>query len=219
MVRPIFWVDEKFPFPLVTLEQNYWLGLLMCDGYVQRANKSAHLGLELSDKDAYLVSRFGLFVGAKAHSSRRRVRVLRACSRETHLLARHGIVPNKTGKEKWPESVTDTWAFLRGVLDGDGTVGCYNKRSLQLGFVSASQNFLESINAKLYSVTGSDASIRISEKGTSYRIDYSLGYDKARSLYGKLYSDPREPRLHRKERIIRVFSERPRPKIGRPKHS
>lgn len=219
-VRPIYWVDQKFPNPLKTEEQNYWLGFLMCDGYIQGSPGQYSLALELAVKDAYAVSRFASFIGRKAKSSRNRVRVLRACTKELHKLAKHGIVKNKTGKEIWPDTVTCKWAFIRGILDGDGSVSVSNDRALALTFYSQSKKFLQQIAIQLFCITLCEPTIGKIKEKKCYRISYSLGHAKANKLYKLLYSsDPREPRLHRKERVIRIFCQRPKPKIGRPSSS
>lgn len=215
-MRPLIWVERTFPIPLQTAEQNYWLGMLMADGYIQRANGTARLCLELAAKDASHVSRFGKFVGKRPYSSRNRVRVVKSCSKELDILSRHGIVPRKTGNEHWPKTVTDDWAFLRGVLDGDGSVGVYG-RCLSLSFVSASEEFLYSIASKLFTTIGSFPDVGNCGDRQAKRICYSIGHAKTCDLYAKLYAT--EPCFLRKRRIIRLFVERPSPKSGRPKVS
>ena len=34
MVAANVWIAEKFPNPTTSPEQDYWLGFLMCDGYI-----------------------------------------------------------------------------------------------------------------------------------------------------------------------------------------
>ncbi|MFH1333568.1 MAG: LAGLIDADG family homing endonuclease [archaeon] len=218
-MKPDIWVKEKFPKPLKTSEQNYWLGLLMTDGFVfdQRMGGIV-LGLELQVRDGYLVSRFAKFIDKKARSEKRRVRVYRNCTKEIGYLWGHGIRLHKSGIEIWPDTVTDDMAFLRGVFDGDGSVSVSNKRSLAIAFYSASVPFLKSIAEKIAQHTGIDSYYFGRIKGARcYRIVYSLGYDKAKKFYKTLYSiTSDEPRLHRKERIMRLFAERPKPFLGRP---
>lgn len=215
-MKPIYWVRRVFPTPLETPEQNYWLGLLMADGYLQRAGKSScSLVLELSAKDGYLVSKFADFIEVKPHSRRKSVRALRNCTKELDILKKHGLVFKKTGQETYPKTVTDDWAFIRGVLDGEGSVGNYKKRSLSLSFVSQSKDFLFDIAFRLHQIGFNVPNLGTCGDRNASRISYTLGYDKAKVLYEKLYEYP-FPRLHRKERIIRLFVDRPKPKIGSP---
>jgi len=197
-------VSELFPIPLETPEQNYWLGFLMGDGYIQGSKEKGYsLCVECAVRDAYHVSRFGRFVGKPAASHRTCVRVVKGCSKELGHLAKHGLILRKTGKECWPETVTHVGSFFRGIFDADGWVS-EQKSSVQFGVCGASWEFL----AKLGSVVSSELMLDITPRkfknANCFSITCSLSGWRLQKLHKFLYQSPGEPRLHRKERIIRL---------------
>lgn len=214
-MKPNCWVDEKFPYPLETEEQNYWLGLLMADGSLTMAGTQANLRLELQRSDGYLVRAFARYIDSKDHETDRpSVVTSKKCTREAGLWVRHGICPHKSGKESWPTSVTRPWAFLRGVFDGDGTVRRVG-RYLSFCIYSYSDVVLEPVSWLLQDVLGLTAKVQL-VKGM-FRVTANLGWQKANLLYICLYRDA-DHFLHRKEEVIREFVSRPRPLKGNPDH-
>jgi len=222
MVAANVWIAEKFPNPTTSPEQDYWLGFLMCDGYIQTTDPAKtcfSLHLELAEVDIETVHAFAEFIEARTRKpkvNRKRVRVGKACTKEMHLLAEHGIEQRKTGNEIYPESITNHAAFVRGVMDGDGSVNVNPKkaRSLELAFYSQSVPFLEKVAARLEK----DLGFPIPKLGNAdgcKRVSYSLGKQRAKDLYNYLYSDEFH-RLERKQEILRKFADGPLPPIGRP---
>lgn len=214
-MNPVKWVEEVFPVPLKTVKQNYWIGFLMADGYIQGYPGSYVLALQTAVKDAYHVSNFAKFIGKRSKSRGKRVQALRAVSTEMDILEKHGIVPQKTGKEQIPETVTHLPAFVRGFFDGDGTVGCYNERALAVSFFCQNKEMLRSLSKIINEAVGhpQDQTIMTCGDSDCSRIGWNFGQIKGRRLYDFLYGFD-GPRLHRKERIIRIFAEKPRAKAG-----
>jgi hypothetical protein len=206
-MRPNRWVADVFPNPLVMPDQNYWLGFLICDGYIQgQDGASKALFLELQERDAATVEEYAEFVKANVRVDRGRARCGKACTKELELLATHGITQRKTGKESWPSSVTHPYAFIRGILDGDGTVGCYNNRVLSFSFVSSmpSWSFLESIGQHLQEALGFNYRV-LQFQDNACRLIYSLGYERAKKLYEYLYQGSSESRMYRRRTCFWTF--------------
>jgi intein-encoded DNA endonuclease-like protein len=71
------------------------------------------------------------------------------------VLAKFGIVPNKTGKEMLPNLPENfKYDYLRGLIDGDGSFGIYpqstpNSYYSRMSIASASYQFLDDINKVL----------------------------------------------------------------------
>lgn len=117
-------------FDSIGPEQAYWLGFLMADSSIS----GNEIALYLSNKDRSIVENFTECLesnypiktvkGSGKNIGKEYVRVRLKSSYTVNKLIFHGIVPCKTGKEIFPKSCVDfKFDFLRGLLDGDGTIG------------------------------------------------------------------------------------------------
>lgn len=122
-------IDDEF--------KSYFLGFLMGDGNVTRRLKSQPvIRLQISNKDSYIlhILKEVLCVNNKIeYSIRDNTNTLRFhSSRMASDLEKYGIVPNKTGKERFPyDKIPEKLVhhFLRGFFDADGWFSISNNKT------------------------------------------------------------------------------------------
>jgi len=140
-------------------EKAYWLGFLMADGCILTPhNANPNLTIRLAQKDKSHLEKFKRFLSAthpitqsgqyrkgKFYPSYQIVIVSQLLTKD---LAKHGIVPRKTGKEHIP-NIPEVYVrdFIRGYFDGDGCIykAQHNTRHrADIGFniASSSSKFL-----------------------------------------------------------------------------
>ena len=112
----------------------YWLGLLFTDGQVDNyRGKRIRLSLQTRDKDLLMKFKEDLGVSANLYEDKRGAGCLQVEFFSDQIfddLAKYGIIPQKTYKTKnIPLSLIPKQFqrdFLRGMLDGDGSITWYN---------------------------------------------------------------------------------------------
>ncbi len=131
-------VVEDFFKDIDSEEKSYWLGFLMADGSISERNE---INLKLSWKDRFHIEKYRKCLGSN-HPIRSLTTFLPATGRHYRMatmtiisfemvndLKKWGIVPNKTLMESFP-CIDGRFAshFIRGVFDGDGSIGKSHKR-------------------------------------------------------------------------------------------
>lgn len=121
--------NQKY-FDDIGPEQAYWLGFLMADSSIS----GNEVSLYLSNKDRCIIENFSrcldsnypikTIIGSGKNIGKEYVRVRLKSSYTINKLINYGVIPCKTGKEVFPTSCLNfKFDFLRGLLDGDGTIG------------------------------------------------------------------------------------------------
>lgn len=88
-------------------------------------------------------------------------------------LIKHGVVPNKTGKESFPKLRENLKRhFIRGFLDGDGWITSNSTGSTTIGFIS-NYTMLESIKSEINKSLNIKSTARIYN---DYRSDKDIYY-------------------------------------------
>ena len=134
----IYSINEKY-FNIIDNERKaYWIGFLMAD-CTMREHKIGclQLSFELCEDDKYIIEQFNndinstykIQISSSKNSSKNRARLIITNYNFCKHLIKHGIIPNKTGKEKIPETIPYEYIkdFIRGFFDGDGCVMFSNK--------------------------------------------------------------------------------------------
>jgi hypothetical protein len=134
--------NEDYFEKINTNEKSYWLGLLFADGYTRERRQHNNdykqggvVGISLKEGDEYLLNQFILDIGSdyklrKVITSGYTSYNLEIYSRKmTDDLIHHGCVVKKSLILSPPkideELISD---FIRGYVDGDGSIGMYNNR-------------------------------------------------------------------------------------------
>lgn len=212
-------LNESYFKNIDSREKAYWLGLLMADGTMReyRENKF-QLSLELKEKDKYIIdlfnnaisSNYKVSIASNTHCHTKRARLIITNNKFSQHLLEKGIVPNKTGKEIFPDIQKEFYRdFIRGFFDGDGSIQFTKNNRVRSKFhlVSCSKIILNRIKE----VLELDASVNFTEKsfhtksGTDhiYELETSTLTEIAK-IYDYLYYDNCIC-LKRKEYIFKEF--------------
>lgn len=207
-------------FNCISEHQAYFLGFFMADGWLASAG-----GARISSIDIDIISQLAEITdyANKITTSRNKSfnRIDLTGTTQYHLafaegsgitqfLKGQGFVVKKTGNEFIPLCI-DTQNlrhFMRGLSDGDGTLGIYNCGHeggkeypiLRWSLVSASLAFVKSISESLY-LNGITSALRSPDRGqTTYRLQ--LAHADAVRLCNWIYDDA-TVMLQRKYNIYR----------------
>lgn len=148
-------------FDYLTEENSYWLGYLMADGCYTcngRNREGMRLMLECKSDDKEILEKFCDFLSIR-HSRitighhGKSVALSLSDNNFSTSVSKWGITRNKSHTENHvPEEILSNDAFffqyLRGIIDGDGTIHTY-KYSPGISFVSNSEAFCLEIKKKL----------------------------------------------------------------------
>lgn len=172
-----------------TERKAYFLGWLMADGNVSIYNNQYSIKIHINKEDISLIHEFLKDIKCNNKISFKNNDAVYVSVSSKHMvnsLIKHGVIPNKTGKEYLPELNEDLLHhFIRGFFDGDG-ITCIKKHSetnnggLRSGFVST-LNMCNQIQGKL----GTDLKI-YKTKGAYY---FTGGIKFSQQLYQYMYKD------------------------------
>ena len=130
-------LDEAFFEKLDTNNKCYILGFLYADGNI--SNDGLKVKLVLQERDKEILEKIkkemnsGRPLAFMEESKRNHLgkqdqwKLEISCKKMVKDLEQWGVIPNKTLKLKYPDFLSDDQHshFLRGVMDGDGCIGCY----------------------------------------------------------------------------------------------
>ena len=204
--------NEEFFDNINTEEKAYWLGFLYADGYI--SSKDFRIGLSISIKDIEHLEKYGKslnypkgmnivtshqFESKDIHNKNGEIiQMCRTVITNEHMwkaLNSKGCMPNKSLILKFPEesifSSKDLIKhFIRGYVDGDGTLGVYphskiNPKLEASLLIVGTKPFLEGIQ-KYLGIEGF-----LMQKPNCNELTYRLGYStkKAEKVAEFLYKD------------------------------
>lgn len=141
-------------------EKAYILGLLYTDGYVYRDYEG--FCIQLTESDGYLLKRIAQKIGSSAstiHIKCDAKRVKNPNAKDMIRLGvysriigqqikKYGVVKRKTYDLQIAKNFINEefkYSLLRGIIDGDGTVGVAKNKNIWLKIVTKSQNFADDI--------------------------------------------------------------------------
>lgn len=199
-------VNEDFFFtPSANLA--YILGLMATDGYVQKANNDAYIGLAVQDRE--ILDKIQKLIGGrpvKIYDTNLGMPMAKwgfASHRVREELATYSIVPQKTFILKPPTKLPKEYYidYIRGFFDGDGSINLIQQKNLRWQLCSATREMLEWILQVLESYGINPVKIQerapINQEGhTLYYIQYSTNATK--EIYKILYT-PNSLYLKRKK--------------------
>lgn len=201
--------------------QAWIMGLIWSDGCLFRNS------IEICSKDRDLLEivaeLIGQEEGVRSKNNGTAWRIVFTSKQTTNFLRSLGLSERKSHTANWPEIPSPYQAsFVRGILDGDGSVLTRNSRpgqqvaDIEVQFVGAAPQVRDGLFAWL---THHDihASRGISHH-TVWRINISA-HKSLRILYSLLYPDAAVPCLRRKRAPFDLWLSTPRPRLGRPKKS
>ncbi|MCD6318421.1 hypothetical protein J7M02_05090 [Candidatus Aerophobetes bacterium] len=180
-------------------ETAYWLGFLMADASVRKERAHYQFSFFLKAEDVECIKAFKKFMKAdqpivtKKNNKGYVEKGIRLNSKKLiHDLAKYGIIPRKSYKERFPENIPNELVhhFMRGVFDGDGHVGInHNEEAFQVGGTREFLIVYQKILAKNCNLNVSSYCL-YRDKNTvcSYRLKYG-GRLQVLRIYEFLYKD------------------------------
>jgi hypothetical protein len=220
--------NENYFEKINSHEKAYWLGFIYTDGYV--TEKTSRFGIELSIKD---INHLQNFLNCLDSNQKIRTRIrenkfesknveyLESCSflinnKKLHNdLINCGVVPNKTKNLKFPsEEILQKeflFSFVRGLIDGDGTIGLYNTSKTSelkkpcIALYGACYDFLTFLKTEL---SNYDINLNLTEKEDGFFRLMSEKQDTVKRLLQLLYNHSSEgTRLKRKYKNAQKISD------------
>lgn len=186
-------------FNVITPESAYWIGFLFADGSLSPRSVGAPvLAVGISEKDEAHLHKLRAFLGSEHKITRYQQRVsktvprgntfwaVRLSIRSAHLgadLRRHGMC-NKSLERVAPLHLAVSRDFWRGLVDGDGHVGCSNKKP-RLGLCGGVILMHEFLDFLQGNGIGRDTNVR--RGGQIHRVD--LNCSTAIAAMKLLYDD------------------------------
>jgi hypothetical protein len=124
-------------FDKLTESSAYWIGFLIADGNISYKKGIPIIALHLKEMDLQHLEKFRTFLGSthKIGSYVSKVRGNRSYSisfsseRIADTLIKYGCVPKKCFVAEIKGSVQNNRHLWRGVIDGDGSLGVYNRKN------------------------------------------------------------------------------------------
>jgi len=192
-----------------TPELAYIAGLLATDGHMYSTGSGNRFSLGMTDKDVieWVAEKIG--VTNKIYTNTSGKLPLYRIAFSNHkvkemLVNQYKITPKKSLTLQFPKLNACQYShFLRGVFDGDGSVG-YDKRNiLSVSMSSASKDFINGIKEIVDNIIGYDVNIlkTHTQKGEPYYRYSFFGIDKAKKFHDWLYENGVFGSSRRKEQL------------------
>lgn len=127
-------LDES-AFDKLTEQSAYWIGFLMADGNISYKKGVSIIALHLKEQDLYHLEKFRTFVGSSHKIAsyinktwgNRSYSISFSSERIANTLIKYGCVPKKCFKAEIKGDIQHNRHLWRGIIDGDGTLGLYNR--------------------------------------------------------------------------------------------
>lgn len=216
--------DEMFFHTIDTPQKAYLLGLIQADGSLGNNKKHRSYQISIIQKNGWFVERLlADFIGVHTQGSKdHSCRVYSFAGKQWYEdLVAKGIIPNKTYDQTdahidslWASvPLAYKWDFLRGFLDGDGTIRFFKQanaahtKSFYCSW-AGHPRLLKYIADFLKEEIG--GSLRIYAEGSRNNLHILTvsGYQRGISLCTKMYSNFIFP-YGKPEKVSRVFEELP----------
>jgi hypothetical protein len=180
-------------------DKAYVLGLIYTDGYVYRDYRG--ICIQITEGDRYLLERIATFFGESSsviaincESKRKKLpgakdmaRLGVYCPCIARDLKRHGVVRNKTYDLSLDAKIPKKYlySFLRGVIDGDGTLGIAKTKNIWCQISTRSEKFAKDI----CSLEIPEKFVRTCNSVGQWTVRLSGGNKVTKSFLKKIYKD------------------------------
>lgn len=210
-------VKEDFFEVIDSEEKAYFLGLLFTDGNVsldKSGKRSPQIRLQLKMSDIEILEKFREILNINSnliYDKRQKKEAATLSIRNKKLandLSKYGIVPNKTYLTKHLPDVPPELLkhFLRGLLDGDGSIYQETKsKKYKIDFCSCHQSICEEFRSLCNQFLNKKNTNTIANYGTANHIRFN-DQKSVRQLATALYKDSKVS-LARKQKLAELLFE------------
>jgi hypothetical protein len=204
----IYSINSEY-FNVLNEDNAYILGLLATDGCMHKrlGRETYSVSLGLNNKDRYIIENINQKMNSTYTIYDRKNEIASVVIRDQKICRRLlelGIVPRKSLILECPKIPLNTIpSFIRGVIDGDGTI---QVKKPKVRIYSGSQNFVNGIQELLNEI-GINSKIYVSKahKNPSYILTINRISDMTR-LYSLMYSsDSNLFLVRKKERFDTIY--------------
>lgn len=203
-------INENVFDVIDTEEKAYWLGFIFADGNISSTGNKLEMNLSIKDLDhmTKLKNFLSYEEDIRISTSHEKFQICRMSVRNKHLwntLNTYGCVPNKSLILKFPnldifQEKSLVYDFIRGYVDGDGSLGVYNnKESLS---ILGTKEFLTSLRLILKIEGYLRNKSTVNHENKAFELKYSSS--QARLIARKLYEN-KSVYLERKYNIYKLF--------------
>lgn len=175
-------INENF-FDLKNINENsaYVYGLFASDGNIMHDDKGRYtFRISLHKNDKYLLENVKNSMSSQHRiyydNNKNMVTLQISCKKIVKDIIKLGGIPNKSLTLKFPEKIPEQFIgdFLRGVLDGDGSIYYYQKgKHYSSKIVSGSPIFLEAVMLKIKNIDSNISCSFTKEKPNLYSLKFS----------------------------------------------
>ena len=191
--RTCKYVKDESVFEIIDSEEKaYWLGFLYADGYIN-TNKY-EIELTLAEYDKEHLEKFKLFLNSNAEIKyRSKQNAYRICIQSKKIindLIKLGCTQNKSltltfpTEEQVPKYLIHH--FLRGYIDGDGSIGIYGKQARVT--VIGTKAFLDEYEKIILKLLNRKKPNKRQHEGQAYSVMYN-GNKQVKKIINFLYND------------------------------
>lgn len=189
---------EDFFDNIDTKEKAYFLGLMFTDGSVTLDPKrSPTISIQLKVSDIKILQDFRTILNMHSnlrYDKRENKETAILSFRNSHMaesLAKYGIIPKKTYETKHLPAVSEDLLpdFLRGLLDGDGSIYQESKsKKYRIDYCSYHQSICEDFRQLCNKFLIKKNTVKISNYGTAYHVRFN-DQKSVKQLATVLYKD------------------------------
>lgn len=163
-------------------EKAYFVGFIFADGSVywreRKTTTNAILQIDLAEVDEEIIIKFlkELNANYKLHHSRGSVSVKITSNSLVEDLKRHEVVPNKTYEShRLSRNIPEEFEidFLRGLIDGDGSIYLDDRGNKRLSFISYSKDITKEVQERIDNLIGKEAHTKINEQKNGFTATWS----------------------------------------------
>lgn len=210
-------LNEHYFQTIDTEKKAYFLGLILTDGCVYSAKgKSPIITIVLKQEDEYLLQEFLDDVKSNkkiTHDGKGCSEVAIVSKTMAVDLATFGVVPNKSLITFYPVNIPENMYchFIRGVLDGDGSVSYYARRNRKshtkaIRFCQGSERFLQGMMSYLHEKIGIPPVSTYKEKEHLWSIAYRKNISMIK-IIDYMYADAHIYMIRKKRLCDLVYTE------------
>lgn len=190
-------LDENYFEKINDEHKAYWLGYLMADGSMNKECTKITLNISTNDEHILLILKNDTSSDSTIKRSENNGFSYSRLTLDSMLMCKnliyHGIVPKKSGKEILPDTIPKNLIrhFIRGYMDGDGSVVTYDKgnSAIRLDFAGMSYNIFYSIHEHLLEQKIIDSQISIYKENNSRCKHLNYCCKNALKVLDYLYKD------------------------------
>lgn len=192
-------LDEHYFDNIDTEKKAYFLGLIITDGCIHNTKgRQPLVALAVQESDKYILEKFKKEIGSNKNittDGRGCVGINILSRTMVDALRKYGVKERKSLHTTFPQNIPkDLYKhFIRGVLDGDGSVSFYARRNRKshikaIRFCQGNKQFLKDLTECLYINCGAAMVNIYTEKETLFSVAYRKN-DSMMKIIQYLYQD------------------------------